>query len=72
MEGCSQVEFVIVSPLIKNHNEDQNLENVLNVDVVLCRLNSAFENGPENQAITFLIISDATFFQSNYRGMLPL
>lgn len=26
LEGCSRVEFVIVSPLIKNHNEDQNLE----------------------------------------------
>lgn len=66
LEGCPRVEFVIVSPLIKNHNEDQNLENVSNVDFVCTRSDSSFENEPENQVITFLIISDATFFSSNY------
>lgn len=57
---------------MKNHNEDQSLENVLNVDVVCTRLDSVFKIEPENQAITFLIICDATFFSSNYRGIFPL
>lgn len=54
---------------MNNHNEDQSLENV---DVVCTRLDSVFEIEPENQAITFLIICDATFFSSNYRGIFHL
>lgn len=33
---------------------------------------SRFANELENQAITFLIISDATFFSGNYGGIFPL
>lgn len=47
LQGCSRVEFVIVSPLIQNHNEDQNLKNVLNVGVCTT-VNPAFENEPED------------------------